>query len=80
MNNNLENLGLVGEDIHRLPDRRADDRDFIVIRERFLTYRLWSEKLLDITSTYLALMETEKSISDSKALSRLTILGSLFVR
>lgn len=79
MTTNLEVLDLVTDHPYRIPDHRAEDRDFIVIRDKFLSYRKWSEKLLDITSAHLALMETEKSISDSKALSRLTILGSLFI-
>lgn len=63
------------------PRRRREevDRDFLAIYERLLDQRAWAEKLLDITSTHLTLMETEKSISDSKSLSRLTILGFFFV-
>ncbi|KUL83567.1 hypothetical protein ZTR_10547 [Talaromyces verruculosus] len=79
MTTNLEVLNLVMDHPYRIPDHRPEDRDFIVIRDKFLSYRKWSEKLLDITSAHLALMETENSISDSKALSRLTILGSLFI-
>jgi Mg2+ and Co2+ transporter CorA len=79
MSTNLEYLDLIAEHPYRIPNHRAEDRDFIIIHDKFLSYRKWSEKLLDITSAHLALMETEKSISDSKALSRLTILGSFFV-
>ncbi|QGA20324.1 hypothetical protein EYB26_008026 [Talaromyces marneffei] len=79
MTSNLESLNLVTEHPYQIPSHRAEDRDFIIIRDKFLSYRKWSEKLLNITSAHLALMETEKSISDSKALSRLTILGSLFI-
>lgn len=79
MTTNLEVLDLVTDHPYGIPSHRAEDRDLIIIRDKFLRYRKWAEKLLDITSAHLALMETEKSISDSKALSRLTILGSLFV-
>lgn len=79
MTTNLESLDLIAEHPYRIPNHRAEDRDFIIIHDKFLSYRKWSEKLLDITSAHLALMETEKSISDSKALSRLTILGSFFI-
>jgi Mg2+ and Co2+ transporter CorA len=79
MTTNLEPLDLITEHPYPISSHRAEDRDFIMIRDKFLSYCKWSEKLLDITSAHLALMETEKSISDSKALSRLTILGSLFI-
>lgn len=80
MQTNSEVLNLTSSkpDTFRLP-YRDEDRDFLVIRDQFLDYRKWAEKLLDITTTYLALMEAEKSASDSRSLSRLTILGSLFV-
>jgi CorA-like Mg2+ transporter protein len=79
MNANLEILNITSKDVFGLPSNRSEDRDFLAIRDKFADYRTWAENLLDITSTHLALMETEKSISDSRTLSRLTILGSFFV-
>ena len=55
------------------------EQNFLAIYNKLLAYQRWSETLLSVITTHVNLMETEKSISDSKALSRLTILGFVFV-
>lgn len=75
---NLEILGVNPENFPR-PSHHREDQDFVAIHNKLLTQQTWAEKLLDIISTHLTLMETEKSMSDSKSLSRLTILGFFFV-
>lgn len=54
-------------------------QNFLAIYNKLLTYQSWSETLLSVITAHVNLMETEKSIADSKSLSRLTILGFVFV-
>jgi len=54
-------------------------QNFLSLFNRLLTYQSWAEKLLGVITAHVNLMETEKSITDSKSLSRLTILGFVFV-
>lgn len=55
------------------------EQNFLTIYNKLGTYLRWSETLLSVITTHINLMETEKTISDSKSLSRLTILGFVFV-
>lgn len=55
------------------------DQDFVSIYDRLVNYQNWAEKLMNVMTTHVNLMETEKSISDSKSLARLTVLGFFFV-
>jgi hypothetical protein len=55
------------------------EQNFLAIYNKLLAYQGWSETLLSVSTTHVSLMESEKSISDSKSLSRLTILGFVFV-
>jgi hypothetical protein len=66
------NLDFPSSDVKR-------DRDFVAIYNRLLNYQSWAEKLMSVITTHVSLMETEKSISDSKSLARLTVLGFFFV-
>ena len=59
--------------------RKEGDRDFLAVYNRLLSHQSWAEKLMTLITTHVNLMETEKSISDSKSLQRLTILGFFFV-
>lgn len=55
------------------------EKNFRLIYDKLRKYQSWSEKLLDIVTAQLDFMETQKSIADSNSLSRLTILGFIFV-
>lgn len=55
------------------------DRDFVAIYNRLVSYQNWADRLMSVITTHVSLMETEKSISDSKSLARLTVLGFFFV-
>ena len=74
---NLEALNLApGSPV---PKEKKHDEDFLALYERLQTHQSWAEKLLDVINTSVNLMETEKSMANSKSLSRLTILGFVFV-
>ena len=53
--------------------------NFLAIYNKLLAYQRWSETLLSVITTHVNLMETEKSIADSKSPSLLTILSFVFV-
>jgi hypothetical protein len=55
------------------------EKNFLAIQKRLLNYQAWAEKLMGVITSHVNLMETEKSISDSKSLGRLTILGFVFL-
>jgi len=55
-------------------------QNFLSLFNPLATYQSWAEKLLGVITTHVTLMETEKSITDLKSLSRLTILGFVFVQ
>lgn len=76
MKTNLEALG-ISPDI--ASSTSTSDQDFLALHARLLNYQSWAEKLMNVLTTHVNLMETEKSISDSKSLSRLTVLGFIFV-
>jgi Mg2+ and Co2+ transporter CorA len=65
------------------PDFLSDDLkrngDFVAIYHRLVNYQNWAEKLMNVITTQVNLMETKKSIADSKSLARLTILGFFFI-
>jgi hypothetical protein len=55
------------------------EQNFLAIYNKLQAFQRWSETLRSVITGHVNLMETEKSISDSKSLSRLTILGFIFV-
>jgi Mg2+ and Co2+ transporter CorA len=55
------------------------EKNFLVIHKRLVIYQAWAEKLMGFITSHVNLMETEKSISDSKSSGRLTILGFVFL-
>jgi hypothetical protein len=55
------------------------DQDSVSIYNRLVNYQNWAEKLMNVIMTHVNLIQTEKSISDSKSLARLTVLGFFFV-
>jgi Mg2+ and Co2+ transporter CorA len=81
MENNLYQLGIDSSSSPRPKAKtpKSDEKNFLAIYKRLLTYQSWSEKLVSILTSSLNLMEMEKSISDSESLSRLTYLGFLFI-
>ena len=79
MENNLYNLGIDPSSSSSDGKCHEDAKNFLAIYKRLLTYQSWAEKLMGVITSNANLMETEKSISDSKSLSRLTALGFFFV-
>jgi hypothetical protein len=77
MEANLLSLGI--SPINPSPSPASHENDFLLLHHKLLTYQSWAEKLMDVINNHVNLMETEKTISDSKSLSRLTILGFFFV-
>lgn len=57
----------------------TDNIDFITIYHRLVTYQNWAERLMGVITTSVNLMETEKSLADSRSLARLTVLGFVFI-
>jgi hypothetical protein len=55
------------------------DKDFLAVYRRLGMYRDWSKTVMEVITNHVNLMETEKSITDSKYLGRLTVLGFIFV-
>lgn len=61
------------------PTPTSYEKDFLYIHQRLVSYQALAEKLMNIINGHVNLMETEKAISDSNSLSRLTILGFFFI-
>lgn len=60
-------------------ESQAHERDFISIHNRLTTYQAWAESLLNAVMAHVNLMETEKTVAESRSLARLTVLGFIFV-
>jgi Mg2+ and Co2+ transporter CorA len=73
---NCEGLGTSPDP---LPDGSKQNGDFLAIYNRLVTFQNWAEKLMNVITTLVNLMETEKSLADSKSLARLTVLGFFFI-
>lgn len=76
MENNLYSLGIEPGSESGLSDY---ERNFKALYRKLERYQGWAERLMGVITSHVNLMETEKSISDSKSLSRLTVLGFFFV-
>lgn len=72
---NCEALGTSAD----LPDRSKQSGDFVAIYDRLVSYQNWAERLMNVITTSVNLMEMEKSLADSKSLARLTVLGFFFI-
>lgn len=80
---NLEGLG-ISPDFPPLASsqqtgERNHDYDFLAIYAQLQTYQAWTEKYMEVISAQITTMETRKSLADSKSLSRLTVLGFIFL-
>jgi Mg2+ and Co2+ transporter CorA len=73
---NCESLGTSPD---TLPDGSKQNGNFVAIYNRLVTFQNWAEKLMNVITTLANLMETEKSLADSKSLARLTVLGFFFI-
>ncbi|KAH7411531.1 hypothetical protein BKA64DRAFT_663642 [Cadophora sp. MPI-SDFR-AT-0126] len=78
MENNLYSLG-IDPSSSPTPASKAHEKNFLALHRKLVNYQSWAEKLMGVITSHVNLMETEKSISDSKSLSRLTVLGFFFV-
>lgn len=78
MENNLYMLGIDPSSAGG-PGGSDHEKNFLALYRKLVNYQSWAEKLMSVITSHVNLMETEKSISDSKSLSRLTVLGFFFV-
>jgi Mg2+ and Co2+ transporter CorA len=78
MENNLYALG-IDPSSSASPKALDHEKNFLALYRKLVNYQSWAEKLMGVILSHVNLMETEKSISDSKSLSRLTVLGFFFV-
>jgi hypothetical protein len=73
------NCEALGTSTDPLPDRSKQSGDFVAIYDRLVSYQNWAERLMNVITTSVNLMEMEKTIADSKSLARLTVLGFFFI-